>query len=56
LPRSNGEAFGTSTSCAPFFTVSAIGSANQQSSQMTMPTGVPFTSNTQEPPSGSISK
>ena len=38
LSRSNGEAFGTSTSCAPFAAVDATGSANHRSSQITRPT------------------
>ncbi len=56
LPRSYGDAFGTTTSCAPARTVSANGSANHRSSQISRPTGTPLTSNTQLPPSGSTSK
>ena len=41
LSRSNGEAFGTSTTCAPFATVEAMGSANHRSSQITVTTGTP---------------
>ena len=45
--RSNGEALGTITNCAPSATVLANGSANQRSSQITSPTRMPLTSNTQ---------
>ena len=52
----DGEAFGTSTNCAPASTVRASGSGNHKSSQITRPTRTPSTSNTQVSPSGSTSK
>lgn len=56
LSRSNGEALGTSVITAPDLAVSASGSGNHRSSQITRPSGTPFTSNVQAPPSGSTSK